>query len=47
MSDPVENYYKTRNLLVDFEITGGIPQTLPRLLDVLKPYRATATSHTA
>ena len=24
--------------LVDFEVTGGVPQTLPRLLDLLRPH---------
>lgn len=24
--------------LLNFEITGGIPSTLPRLLDVLRPH---------
>lgn len=35
---PVEDYYRDRGMLVDFEITAGIPETLPVLLDVLKPY---------
>ena len=34
---PVEDFYARSGKLLDFEITGGIPQTLPRLLDVLKP----------
>lgn len=33
---PVEEFYAARGTLVDFEITGGIPETLPRLLEVLK-----------
>lgn len=33
---PVEDYYAKQGVLVDFEITGGIPETLPRLLDVLR-----------
>ena len=24
--------------LLDFAVTGGVPQTLPRLLDALKPH---------
>jgi hypothetical protein len=39
---PVEDYYRRKGLLVDFEITGGIPETLPRLLEVLKPYQEQA-----
>jgi adenylate kinase family enzyme len=35
---PVLRYYKERMKLVDFEITGGVDQTLPRLLDLLKPH---------
>ncbi|KAL4854871.1 Adenylate kinase 1 [Chlorella vulgaris] len=34
---PVERFYAERGKLLDFEIVGGIPETLPRLLDVLKP----------
>lgn len=37
---PVEEYYRAKGKLVDFEITGGIPETLPRLLEVLAPYHA-------
>jgi adenylate kinase len=35
---PIENYYRQQGVLVDFEITAGIPETLPRLLKVLEPY---------
>lgn len=35
---PVEGYYRNKGLLVDFEIAGGIPETLPRLLSVLQPH---------
>ncbi|KAK2076162.1 hypothetical protein QBZ16_001094 [Prototheca wickerhamii] len=35
---PVEEYYAKQGVLVDFEITGGIPETLPRLLETLKPF---------
>jgi len=41
---PVEDYYRERGLLLDFEITGGIPETLPVLKQALEPYmRAAAT----
>ncbi|KAL4435036.1 hypothetical protein ABPG77_003861 [Micractinium sp. CCAP 211/92] len=36
-AQPVEQFYEERGKLLNFEITGGIPQTLPRLLDLLKP----------
>ena len=36
-AQPVEDYYSSRGQLLNFEITGGIPQTLPRLLELLKP----------
>ena len=32
---PVEEFYGARGLLVDFAVPGGIPETLPRLLDTL------------
>lgn len=35
---PVEDFYRNKGILVDFEITGGIPETLPRLKEVLRPY---------
>ena len=38
---PVEDYYRAKGLLLDFEITGGIPETLPRLLETLEPYHKT------
>jgi hypothetical protein len=31
----VEDFFRARGLLLDFEITGGIPETLPRLLAAL------------
>jgi adenylate kinase len=40
---PVEEFYRQRGILVDFEITAGIPETLPLLLDVLKPFAEAAT----
>jgi len=39
---PVEDFYKTQGKLTDFEIQGGIPETLPRLLTtILEIVRAT------
>ena len=35
---PVEDFYSARGLLVQFPVTGGIPETMPRLLDVLAKY---------
>jgi adenylate kinase len=35
---PVEAFFAGRAMLLDFEITGGIPQTLPRLARALAPY---------
>ena len=35
---PVERFFRERGLLLDFEITGGIPETLPRLQSQLAPY---------
>ncbi len=34
---PVEDFYEQRGILINFEITGGIPVTLPRLLELLQP----------
>ncbi|KAJ7564418.1 hypothetical protein O6H91_02G016800 [Diphasiastrum complanatum] len=34
-SKPVEDFYRLRGKLLDFEVIGGIPETWPRLLDVL------------
>mmetsp|Transcript_46116 Transcript_46116/g.147538 ORF Transcript_46116/g.147538 Transcript_46116/m.147538 type:complete len:175 (-) Transcript_46116:1535-2059(-) len=33
---PVEEFYSESGILVDFEITGGIPETLPRLQATLQ-----------
>lgn len=44
---PVEEFYRQRGLLLDFEITGGIPETLPRMLEVLEPYRKQALEQAA
>ena len=35
---PVEEFFRTAGLLADFEITGGIPETLPSLLDSLQRF---------
>lgn len=37
-SGPVEAFFRAQGLLLDFEITGGIPETLPRLLETLAPH---------
>jgi hypothetical protein len=34
----VEDFYRERGNLIDVEIVGGIPQTMPRLLELLRPY---------
>jgi adenylate kinase len=43
-ADPVEQCFQERGLLLDFEITGGIPETLPRLLEALKPFTGGSSS---
>jgi hypothetical protein len=35
---PVEQVFADAGLLLDFEITAGIPETLPHLLAALQPY---------
>ncbi len=35
---PVEDFFRRQGLLLDFQITGGIPETLPRLKALLGPY---------
>jgi hypothetical protein len=35
---PVEEYFSSRDMLLDFEITGGIPETLPLLYQSIKPH---------
>ena len=35
---PVEDFFKEDGLLRSFEISGGIPETLPRLLQELGPF---------
>ena len=34
-SIPVEDYYRREGILTDFEIKSGIPETMPRLLEVI------------
>ena len=34
-SIPVEDFYRAEGKLTDFEITGGIPETMPRLLTTI------------
>lgn len=43
MAEPVEAFYRGHGTLRDFEITGGIPETLPRLLEMLVPFMQEAT----
>ena len=35
----MEDYYREHGVLMEFEINGGIQETLPRLMGVLAPYR--------
>ena len=35
---PVEDFFREDGLLRNFEISGGIPETLPRLLQELGPF---------
>lgn len=37
-AQPVEDFFRRSGLLLDFEITGGIPETMPVLQDALRPY---------
>lgn len=34
-SQPVEDFYRRRDVLLDFDVGGGIPETWPRLLKAL------------
>jgi adenylate kinase len=43
----VEDFYRASGLLLDFEITGGIPQTLPHLMSTLQPYIDAARSNSS
>lgn len=38
-ASPVEDYFREQGVLMDFDINGGISETLPRLMDALAPYR--------
>eukprot|EP00884_Botryococcus_braunii_P020071 jgi/Botrbrau1/6748/Bobra.0324s0033.1 len=35
---PVERVFEDHGLLLNFEITGGIPETLPKLREVVQPF---------
>ena len=35
---PVEDVFRRSGLLIDFPVTGGIPETLPKLVKALEPY---------
>lgn len=37
-AEPVKEFYRQRGILINFEITGGIPETFPRLKALLEPY---------
>ncbi len=41
---PVEDFYADKGMLLDYEITGGIPETLPDLMDTLQPHISQITS---
>ena len=40
----MEEYYRECCLLLDFEITGGIPETLPVLKQAREPYMRVAAT---
>ena len=42
-AEPIEEFYRKKNVLLDFEITGGIPETLPALRKILEPYNQQIT----
>jgi len=35
---PVEEYYRERGVVIDFEIVGGIPETMPRMVKDISAY---------
>ena len=37
-AQPLEDFFRRSGLLLDFEITSGIPETLPRLQAALLPH---------
>lgn len=34
-SQPVEDFYRSRGKLMEFDLPGGIPESWPKLLDAL------------
>ena len=34
----MEEFFRRNDMLLDFHITGGIPETLPQLHSALEPY---------
>lgn len=39
-AQPVEDFFRDAGLLLDFEITAGIPETMPVLMPLLQSYAA-------
>ena len=37
-AQPVEDVFRKVGLLIDFPVTGGIPETFPMLVKALEPY---------
>lgn len=44
-SKPVEDFYRRGRKLLDFEVSGGIPETWPRLLAALNVDEKGHTNH--
>jgi hypothetical protein len=44
-SKPVEDFYRRGGKLLDFEVSGGIPETWPRLLAALNVDEKGHTNH--
>lgn len=44
-ASPVEQFYREKGRLIDFEITGGIPETFPVLRKLLESKLSNNTSH--
>ncbi|XP_024359483.1 probable adenylate kinase 6, chloroplastic [Physcomitrium patens] len=44
-SQPVEDYYRAKGLLLNFDVAGGIPETWPRLLSALNLEDKISGSH--
>lgn len=38
-ASPVEDFFREQGVLLDFDINGGIPETVPRLMRELEPFR--------